>query len=116
MNEDDTPPPLLLAPAPAVVPARVEPMLADLAEARDIAMRFLRRMDDVAMAMSPEQRLAALAEDGQLVLNVTRMDRALRQIVVLEEEVAGRRAPAAAVRRARGAIRAGGTISMTSTT
>jgi hypothetical protein len=58
-------------------------------------MRFLRRMDDVAMAMSPEERLAALAEDGQLVLNVTRMDRALRQIVVLEEEVMGRRMPAA---------------------
>jgi hypothetical protein len=82
-------------PPPVVVPARVEPLLADLAEARSIAMRFLRRMDEVAEAMTPEEQKAALAEDGQLVLNVTRMDRALRQIGVLEEEVMGRRVSAA---------------------
>ena len=84
------------APPPVVVPARVEPLLADLAEARGIAMRFLRRMDQVAEAMPPEELKQALAEDGQLVLNVTRMDRALRQIGVLEEEVMGRRVPAVA--------------------
>lgn len=82
--------------SPVVVPVRVEPLLADLAEARGIAMRFLRRMDAVAEAMTPEEQKAALAEDGQLVLNVTRMDRAPRQIGVLEEEVMGRRVPAAA--------------------
>jgi len=95
MNEADTPSGLLLAPPPLTTLLEAAPMLADLAEARSIAMRFLRRMDDVAAGMSPEERVAALAEDGQLVLNVTRMDRALRQIVVLEEEVMGRRLPPA---------------------
>jgi hypothetical protein len=95
MDKDNTSQPFPVPP-PVIVPARVEPLLADLAEARGIAMRFLRRMDAVAEAMTPEEQKAALAEDGQLVLNVTRMDRALRQIGVLEEEVMGRRVPAAA--------------------
>ena len=76
-----------------VLPARVESQLADLAEARGVAVRFLRRIDNVAEAMTPEEQVKALAANGQMVLNVTRMDRALRQIVVLEQEVMGLRAP-----------------------
>jgi hypothetical protein len=51
-------------------------------------------MDNVAEAMAPEEQRVALAEKGQLTLNVTRIDRALRQIVAMEQEILGLREPA----------------------
>ncbi len=81
-------------PRVVVVAARAEPQLESLAEARGITLKFLRRMDDVAEGMPPEALTRAMAEKGQMVLNLTRTDRALRQIVVLEQEVMGLREPA----------------------
>jgi len=92
MNEAATIEPALEAGAAA--PARAELHLADLGEARGITLRFLRRMDGVAERMTPDEQAEALARKGQMVLNLTRADRALRQIVVLEQEVMGLRQPA----------------------
>jgi len=57
-------------------------------------MKFLRRYDDVADAMNAEELKDALADKGQMTLNVVRASRALRQIVVLEQETMGLREPA----------------------
>ncbi len=67
--------------------------LAALAEARGITGGFLRRLELVADSLSAEEAREAFAGKGQLVLGVIRIDRALRQIVVLEQEVMGLREP-----------------------
>jgi hypothetical protein len=81
------------APPPVLVPERAEPILGSLATARDITLRHLRRIDQVAEAMAPEDLKVALAEDGQMTLNLTRADRALRQICAMELEIMGLREP-----------------------
>jgi hypothetical protein len=81
------------APPPVVVPERAEPILGSLASARDITLRHLRRIDQVAEEMAPEDLKVALAEDGQMTLNLTRADRALRQICAMELEIMGLREP-----------------------
>jgi len=43
--------------------------------------------------MKKEELRIALAENGQMVLNLTRADRALRQIVAMEQEILGLREP-----------------------
>jgi hypothetical protein len=86
-----TPPP---QPRHAVIAPEAQPGLDDLGEARGIAMNFLRRYDDIAQAMKPAELKEALADKGQMTLNVVRMDRALRQIVILEQETMGLREPA----------------------
>ena len=88
------PPPQTPQPRRAVIPPEAQPLLDYLAEARGVAMKFLRRYDDIADAMKPEELKEALADKGQMTLNVVRMDRALRQIVVLELETMGLREPA----------------------
>jgi hypothetical protein len=76
-----------------MVPERAEPILGSLASARDITLRHLRRIDQVAEAMAPEDLKVALAEDGQMTLNLTRADRALRQLCAMELEIMGLREP-----------------------
>jgi hypothetical protein len=71
----------------------VAAQLAALAEAREITGGFLRRLERVADSLSVEEAREAFAAKGQLVLGVIRIDRALRQIVVLEQEVMGLREP-----------------------
>jgi hypothetical protein len=98
MNEAATiepaiPAPVPPAPPPVVVPERAEPILGALASARDITLRHLRRIDRVAEEMAPEDLKVALAEDGQMTLNLTRADRALRQICAMELEIMGLREP-----------------------
>ncbi len=82
------------APPPAELPERTLAMLDRLTEAQEIAMRSLRKMDRLSEDMPPEEAKVALAEKGQLTLNMTRTLRALRQLGVLQEEVMGRREPA----------------------
>jgi hypothetical protein len=94
MNEAETITPPDPAPLDDAVPPQAARQLAALANAREIAERFLMRMDRVAEAMPPEELKEALADKGQMALNVTRMGRALRQIVVLELETMGLREPA----------------------
>jgi hypothetical protein len=77
------------------VPERAEPILSTLASARDITLRHLRRIDQVAEAMAPEELKVALANDGQMTLNLTRTDRALRQLSAMELEIMGLREPPA---------------------
>jgi hypothetical protein len=81
------------APPPVLVPERAEPILGSLASARDITLRHLRRIDQVAEEMAPEDLKVALAEDGKMTLNLTRADRALRQICAMELEIMGLREP-----------------------
>ena len=82
-------------PAAIVVPARVEPILADLAETRGIFLKFLRRAEEVVAAMPAERQAEALTEGGHLMLGLTRLGRAIRQVAVLEMEIMGLREPAA---------------------
>jgi hypothetical protein len=108
----------LLTSPPAAPTARLSQEardhLIDLGEARGITLRFLQRMDYVADRMSEDQLRVALADKGQMVLNVARADRALRQIVSMEQEILGLRpvaVPAAgggSGRSAGGAGRSGG--------
>ena len=96
MNEAATIEPVVQAvpaPPPVLVPERAEPILGSLASARDITLRHLRRIDQVAEEMAPEELKVALAEDGQMTLNLTRADRALRQIAAMELEIMGLREP-----------------------
>jgi len=80
--------------APAVVAAVVMAQLDTLAEARTVTGWFLRTLQAVAESLTEEEAKTALAGQGQLVLGVTRIDRALRQIVAMEQEVLGLRDPA----------------------
>ena len=82
------------APTTAVLPERTVAMLDKLTEAQEMAMRSLRKMDRLSEEMPSEEAKVALAEKGQLTLNMTRTLRALRQLGVLQEEVMGRREPA----------------------
>jgi hypothetical protein len=95
MNEAATMEPISqVQPTPPVAVAEMAAaQLASLARARDITDRMLRRIDQVAEAMAPDELKAALADNGQMALNLTRIDRALRQIVVLELETMGLREP-----------------------
>ena len=98
MNEDATIEPAIAAPVPpapppVVVPERAEPILGSLASARAITLRHLQRIDRVAEEMAPDDLKVALAEDGQMTLNLTRADRALRQICAMELEIMGLREP-----------------------
>jgi len=93
-----TPEPTDPAPKPArprvVVPVEVEPLLAELANARAVTMRHLAKLDRASDALSPEELTRALVHDSTLTLNIVRADRALRQIVVAEMEAMGLREPA----------------------
>jgi hypothetical protein len=69
------------------------PLAADLAELRGLFMGVARRMAGMAEALAPEQEVETYAQNDHFVLGLTRIGRAIRQIGVLEEEVAGRRDP-----------------------
>jgi hypothetical protein len=82
------------APTDAPVPPRVAAQLASLASARELTHRYLTLVVETAEALSPDERVELLAKDGQMTLNIARTDRALRQIVAIEQEVMGLREPA----------------------
>jgi hypothetical protein len=79
----------------AFLRARTGKQLDSLAEARELTLGFLRRLDRVAEGLSAERQVELLAENGQMILNVVRTDRAVRQIVAMEQEVMGLREPPA---------------------
>jgi hypothetical protein len=79
----------------ALARARTETQLDSLAEARELTLGFLKRLDRVAEGLSAERQVELLAENGQMILNVVRTDRAVRQIVAMEQEVMGLREPPA---------------------
>ncbi len=91
----DLPPPAAPDEGAALARARTEMQLGSLAEARELTLGFLRRLDRVAEGLSAERQVELLAENGQMILNVVRTDRAVRQIVAMEQEVMGLREPPA---------------------
>ena len=96
MNEGATTDPAITAPPappPVIVPERAEPSRGALAMARGFTLRHVQRIDAVAEAMEAEELKVALAEDGQMTLNLIRADRALRQICAIELEIMGLREP-----------------------
>ena len=79
-------------PAQAVPPA-VAAQMGALARAREITVWFLEQTQETARTLTQEEAKEAFIADGQMMLNVVRADRAIRQIVAMEQEVMGLRDP-----------------------
>src|ERR1039457_5660226 len=78
---------------PDPAPSGTEIQLGDLGKLRAMGMDFATELHRVAMAKSPEAEDSPLAQDRNLALSFTRVSRAVRQIIVLEQELMGLRAP-----------------------